>query len=141
MKREKGITLISLIIYIIVLLLVLTMLTKITSSLYFNVKEIDSDFDIAVDIAKFNMYFLNDIKNKSVTANVIDKNTIELIYSDNSEKITYKGTSGALYRNKVKVLDNLDAIEITEMGKNIQVYLKIGNYSKTTSYIIEPKPI
>ena len=92
MKREKGITLISLIIYIIVLLIVLTMLTKITSSLYSNVKEIDSDFDIAVDIAKFNMYFLNDI-------------------------------------------------EITEIGKNIQVYLKIGDYSKTTSYIIEPKPI
>ena len=127
MKREKGITLISLIIYIIVLLLVLTMLTRITSSLYFNVKEIDSDFDTAVDIAKFNMYFLNDIKNKPVTANV--------------EKITYKCTSGALYRNKVKVFDNLDAIEITEIGKNIQVYLKIGDYSKTTSYIIEPKPI
>lgn len=141
MKKETGITLISLIIYIIVLLFVLTITTRLTSALYFNVREMDKQSDAVVDISKFNMYFLNDIKNKPATANVISPNTIELTYEDGSEKITYTRNNRALYRNKVKVFDNLDDITIIKNGKTIQVYLKIGNYSKITNYIIEQKPI
>lgn len=141
MKKEHGVTLISLIIYIIVLLFVLTIVTKLTSALYFNLHDLDKQSDAVVSISKFNMYFLNDIKNKPVTANVISPNTIELTYSDGSEKITYTKTNKVLYRNKVKVFDNLDEITITQTGKTIQVYLKIGDYSKITKYTIEQKAI
>ena len=141
MKKESGVTLISLIIYIIVLLIVLTIATKLTSALYFNVQEMDKQSESAVQISKFNMYFLNDIKNKPVTANVTSPNIIELSYTGNSEKITYSKSGRTLYRNKVKVLDNLDEIKITNDGENIEVYLKVGDYSKTTKYIIEQKPI
>ena len=139
MKKESGITLISLIMYIIVLLFVLTIATKLTSALYFNVRELDTQSNAVVDISKFNMYFLNDIKNKPVTASVSGTNIIELTYSDGSEKITYSRSGKALYRNKIKILDNLDEITITQMGKIIQVYLKMGNYSKTIKYAIEQK--
>ena len=141
MKKESGITLISLIIYIIVLLIVLTIATKLTSALYFNVQEMDKQSESAVQISKFNMYFLNDIKNKPVTASVSSTNTIELSYSGNSEKIIYSKSGRTLYRNKVKVLDNLDEIKITKDNEIIEVYLKVGDYSKTTKYIIEQKPI
>ena len=141
MKKEHGVTLISLIIYIIVLLFVLTIVTKLTSALYFNLHDMDKQSDAVVSISKFNMYFLNDIKNKPVTANVISPNTLELIYSDGSEKITYTKTNKVLYRNKVKVFDSLDEITITKIGQTIQVYLKIGDYSKTIKYTIEQKAI
>lgn len=141
MKKESGVTLISLIIYIIVLLIILTIATKLTSALYFNVQEMDKQSDEVVQISKFNMYFLNDIKNKPVTASVSTSSAIELTYSDNSEKVTYSKSGRTLYRNKVKVLDNLDEITITKNGETIEVYLKVGDYSKTTKYIIEQKPI
>lgn len=141
MKKEHGVTLISLIIYIIVLLFVLTIVTKLTSALYFNLHDMDKQSNAVVSISKFNMYFLNDIKNKPVTANVISPNTLELIYSDGSEKITYTKTNKVLYRNKVKVFDSLDEITITKIGQTIQVYLKIGDYSKTIKYTIEQKAI
>lgn len=141
MKKEHGVTLISLIIYVIVLLFVLTIVTKLTSSLYFNLHDMDKQSDAVVSISKFNMYFLNDIKNKPVTANVISPNTLELTYSDGSEKITYTKTNKVLYRNKVKVFDNLDEITITKIGQTIQVYLKIGDYSKIIKYTIEQKAI
>ena len=141
MKRESGITLISLIIYIIALLFVLAIATRLTSALYFNVKQMDKQSESVVDISKFNMYFLNDIKNKTVTAKVVSPNMIELTYSDGSEKITYSKSGRTLYRNKIKVFDNLDEIRITQDGKTIQIYLKIGDYSKTTNYAIEQRPI
>lgn len=141
MKKEHGLTLISLIIYVIVLLFVLTIVTKLTSALYFNLHDMDKQSNAVVSISKFNMYFLNDIKNKPVTANVISPNTLELIYSDGSEKITYTKTNKVLYRNKVKVFDSLDEITITKIGQTIQVYLKIGDYSKTIKYTIEQKAI
>ena len=119
----------------------MTIATKLTSALYFNVQEMDKQSESAVQISKFNMYFLNDIKNKPVTANVTSPNIIELSYTGNSEKITYSKSGRTLYRNKVKVLDNLDEIKITNDGENIEVYLKVGDYSKTTKYIIEQKPI
>ncbi len=141
MKKEHGVTLISLIIYIIVLLFVLTIVTKLTSALYFNLHDMDKQSDAVVSISKFNMYFLNDIKNKPVTASVSGTDSIELTYSNNSEKITYSKTNKALYRNKVKVFDNLDEITITKTGQTIQVYLKIGDYSKIIKYTIEQKAI
>ena len=93
MKKEHGVTLISLIIYIIVLLFVLTIVTKLTSALYFNLHDMDKQSDAVVSISKFNMYFLNDIKNKPVTASVSGTDSIELTYSNNSEKITYSKTN------------------------------------------------
>ena len=141
MKKEHGVTLISLIIYIIVLLFVLTIVTKLTSALYFNLHDLDKQSDAVVSISKFNMYFLNDIKNKPVTASVSGTNSIELTYSDNSENITYSKSGRTLYRNKVKVFDNLDEITITKTGQTIQVYLKIGDYSKIIKYTIEQKAI
>ena len=141
MKKESGITLISLIIYIIALLIILTIATKLTSALYFNVQQVDKQSEAAVDVSKFNMYFLNDIKNKPAVATVSTSNQIDLSYLDGSEKITYSKSGRTLYRNKVKVLDNLDEMTITKSGETIQVYLKVGDYSKTTKYTIEQKPI
>ena len=66
MKNEQGITLIALIVYIIIMTFVVAGVTAITNSFYNNLNEVDKTSESAVSFAKFNMYFLKDIKSENV---------------------------------------------------------------------------
>ena len=63
MKKEKGVTLISLIIYVIMLTFAIAGISAITSSFYSNVNELDGDAKGAVAFSKINMYFKSKWKN------------------------------------------------------------------------------
>ena len=137
MRKEKGVTLISLIMYIILMTFVLAIVIRLTFALYSNLNEIDGESESTVDISKFNMYFLNDIKNKHITVSEIDSMHIKLHDNDNLEDITYSVSNKVLYRNKVKICDNVKDIDIVNDNNIIQIYLRIDNYSKETTYVIE----
>ena len=62
MKSEKGITLTSLAIYIMVVIIVVGILATITVSLRSNIKDINKEGTSDIEIDKFNMYFLQDVK-------------------------------------------------------------------------------
>lgn len=64
MKSSRGITTTSLIIYIIVMMIVIGMIASITSFFYTNVLSLEDSSAIS-EITKFNMYFLDEVKNKS----------------------------------------------------------------------------
>ena len=58
MKKEQGITLISLIVYVILLTFIVAAISSITSSFYANINNFDNESESAVAYSKFNMYFL-----------------------------------------------------------------------------------
>jgi len=136
MKKEGGITLISLIIYIMVMTLVIAAVSNISASFYSNLNDFDNESESAVAYSKFNMIFLNDIKKEDTK--VLDCNDDYIILSSNGQKIQYSVQNKTLYRNKVKVCDNIKNVSITSDYYNtIEVSLTIGEYKKITSYTIE----
>lgn len=145
MINSKGITMISLIIYVIVITFILSGITAITTSFYKNVNEVDKGSESAVSFSKFNMYFLNDIKEEK--AKIIDVTpdgrsiAISFIRDGKQQSVTYKLSSESLYRNQVKICDKVKDMKIDAVpnGKAIIVYMNISDYEKTTTYKVEPK--
>lgn len=146
MKEEKGITLIALIIYISLITFVVAGVTAVTRSFYSNVNEFDKTSESATSIAKFNMYFINDINASKVSVKSSTTNSLELSVkpkAENSieETVVYSVKNGNLYRNKVKICGNVKDAKIEAAPKSsiITIYLKINDYEKTTKYKLEPK--
>lgn len=142
MKEEKGIALITLIIYIIIMTFVVAGVAAVTTSLYSNINDLDVDTKGAVGFAKFNMYMINDIKNNDVKILSHSDNQflLQIVHSsDREENVSYSVSGETLYRNSVKICDNVKKIEVTQSSKEneITVSLKIDNYEKTTTYVLE----
>ena len=140
MKKENGITMLSLIIYVLLMIFVVAAISNITASFYKNVNDFDTESESTVAYSKFNMFFLNDIKKDNIEIEDYKDNYI--ILALNGEEIQYSIQNNALYRNKVKICDNLNNASITvSEGNKITINLKIGDYQKTTTYVIENNEI
>lgn len=142
MKNEKGITLIALIIYVILMTFVVAGVSTITASFYSNLNANETKAENAVQFAKFNMYFIKDIKSKNVRLVSCSGNKLILSYTNSegrTDTITYSVQNNILYRDKIKICDKVKDARISGSGKQVSVYLKIDNYEKTSDYILEPK--
>ncbi len=147
MINNRGITMISLIIYIIVITFILSGLTAITTSFYKNVNEVDQGSESAVSFSKFNMYFLNDIKEEKAKIEDVTSNgksiTLSFTRGNSKQTVTYKLLSGSIYRDKVKICDKVKDLNIDAVpgGTSITIDINISDYEKTTTYKVEPKII
>lgn len=143
MRSQRGVTLISLIIYVIIMTFVIAMISRISSSFYSNMKEFDGESESAVAYSKFNMYFLNDIKREGVNVEEVFDSYIILSYTKDEEivKIEYSVQNKSLYRNKVKICDDVENVKITsnEEKNTVTINLKIKEYEKNTTYAIRNK--
>ena len=81
MKKEQGITLISLIVYVILMTFVIAAISSITASFYVNINDFDDESESAVAYSKFNMYFINDIKRKDAKIEEVYNDYIILSYT------------------------------------------------------------
>lgn len=137
MKSEKGITLISLIIYIITMVIVISVISNISSSMTTNLNEFDKESESAVSFSNFNMYFLSDIKSEGASIKEVSNNSV--ILKVGNENIQYQIQNNAMYRNKIKICDNIREFSIQHHSSEntITIYLKIGEYEKTTTYTTE----
>ena len=148
MKNEQGITLIALIVYIILMTFVVAGVTAITNTFYNNVNEVDKTAESAVSFAKFNMYFINDIKSENVqiVSGGANSNQVQISFTNKNgqtQTVKYSVQNKALYRDKIKICDKVNDARITTNDSNntITVKLLIGNYEKTTVYALEPRTI
>ena len=139
MKNKKGITLISLTIYIIVMLIVIGIITTIGIFFYQNVIQIDENSQNLAEFNKFNMYFLEEIKKKGNHIAQINENSVTFT---SGETYTYIESDNAIYKNKMKICENIKKCIFTENSVNgkegIRVYLEIGNkmeFSETIDYV------
>ena len=148
MKNERGITIISLIIYVILMTFVVAGVTAVTTSFQNNINEVDKDAKSAVSFAKFNMYFLNDIKSKNVSIVSSSRDRIELSLENKDgdiENVKYSVQNNCLYRNKVKICDGVKSATIIASensgttDETVIVRLRINDYDKTTTYTLEPQ--
>lgn len=154
MKKENGITLISLILYVILLTIIVGGVANITSSFYANLNEYDKESEHATAYSKVNMYILKDVKRDGATITHVSSNSIELNYGSteyNPELVTvlYTIENKSLYRsiltegkkNKVRICDGIDKYEISQdmtgKYKKFKITLVMGEYKKTTTYVLE----
>ena len=146
MKCEKGITLPALTMYVIIFVFIIGMVSTITSYFYNNVINFDETTKSYVEINKFNMYFLQDIKSKDINfQNLIEnegKNTgITLYNAKNYETITYNFSNNSIYRNGILICKNIKNVEINieESSKTLTIYIQTdgtAGYAKTIKYSI-----
>lgn len=150
MKNQKGITLMALTIYIIIFTLVIGVVARLTSYFYKNVMNFDETTKSYAEINKFNMYFLQDMKNEGTEiSNFIEDDDnkyigITLYNSNNYETNVYKfeKENNAIYRNGNLICKNINAVQfkINEDNKNIMNVLVetqgTGGTVKTMNYAI-----
>lgn len=111
MKKEKGITLISLTIYIIVFTLTLAVLASLTNFIYSNLHKVDSGNVSAEEFNKFNSYFVPDVKaSEDVTIkNEDDRITIQL---SNGGTYTYVKAENVIYKDSTKIAKKIVKFEV-----------------------------
>lgn len=148
MRSEKGITLSGLVIYVIIFSVTITLVSSLTSFIYGNLKNLNSDSISSEEFNKFHTYFVKDIKeSKDLTvSNGEASNKVEIVL-ENGEKYTYNENEKAIYRGSVKVARNIvkfSAQQGKENGKNI-VSIAIGtgknkdnpNFEKNIKYVLK----
>lgn len=146
MKSQKGITLTALTIYVIVFMLVIGIVATLTSFFYKNVMNFDETTKSYSEINKFNMYFLQDIKEKGVTIQSFiedeesKKSGITLYNSNNYETNVYKFENKAIYRNGKVICKNINSLEFKISDKSLDVLIETQGTAgilKTMSYAIK----
>lgn len=103
MKSEKGITLTYLIIYVVLLILVVSTLSIVSTHFYSNTKYLMDNGKYVSEFDKFNMYFIEDVKNNKETYSV-DSNKI--VFEDGT---IYTYLEKSIYRNKVELCRNIES--------------------------------
>lgn len=114
MKQEKGITLLSLVIYMIVLVMVISMLAIISDMFFTNTKYLNESGKYVSEYNKFNMYFIEDVKNNKDTYEVTNN---EIIFEDGTVYTYKEGPDYGIYRNKVKICNNIAFCNFTKTEK------------------------
>lgn len=120
MKKQNGVTLMTLVIYIIAMLLVLSILSILSQFFFSNTEVLAKNSDNMSEYNKFNMYFVEDVKNNTdaVVLNEGEKleNEIkgnEIVFKDGTT-YTYKEADKGIYRNKVKICQNINKCEFAK---------------------------
>lgn len=139
MKKEKGITLISLVVYIMVMIIVVVIMSAITSNFYKNADAVKGNVEEVVKFNKFNNYFLKEIKLKNNAVDTVSSNYI-LFTSGNSFSLS----NNVIYYNNMIVCEDVQNMEIL-LGLNgdgidktiINVNISFKNFNKSINYKIE----
>ena len=144
MKSENGITLMALIIYIVLTLLVVTMLATISTMFLNNTEFLEESSKYTNEFNKFNMYFIEDVKNNKKTYS-LSENGKKLVFVDGT---TYIYQDNAIYRDKVKICDNITNCVFTKREDNttgtkkeiINVQMEIAGqetFSSNNDYVLK----
>lgn len=115
MKSQKGVTLIALVIYVIVLTIVVSILAMISSFFFSNVNFVKEQANYAPEFNKFNMFFIQDVKqnkNLTITGNVVK-------FEDGTE-YTFNLDQKAIYRNGKAIAKNVQAAVFTTTTETIR---------------------
>lgn len=141
MKSESGITLISLTMYIVVFSTIVLIMSAVSTFFYKNVSTVNSKGEERYEIDKFNMYFLEDIKNNSKVEINDESNKITFYQTNNI--YLFNANNNTIYRNNVKLCSNVEEFKVsraenTENSKNIiSVNMIINNQQYSQEYTLK----
>ena len=130
MKKQEGITLISLVAYIAVAMIVIGVMAVVSSYFYKNIDWVKDREKHAQEFNKFNMFFIGDVKaNKDATVS-----GAQIEFADGTI-YRYDKDNGIMYRNDTVIAENIAAsvfsmttekVENTDK-KIIRVDMILGN--------------
>ena len=137
MKSQKGVTLTSLAIYIIMLIIVIGILGVISANFQNSVKDINEQGAENVEIDKFNVYFLQEIKKTGNEILSINSTEIEFITNN---KYTFKESSIYLNDN-IKIAQDIRKCEFSQSLINGKTIITVNiqaenNEEKTMEYVL-----
>ena len=141
MKKEKGVTMISLVVYVAVMTVVIGVMSSIITNFYQNTDTVQGNVQEIVEFSKFNNYFLKEVKtNNNKVDHISNENNYILFTSGNSFSIF----DNKIYYNNIKICDEVESMQIS-LGKNgdgidksiVNVTLKFESFNKSLSYKIE----
>ena len=131
--------------YIIIFSATIALLATLSSYIFDNLSNIDTNSISSEEFNKFNVNFVKDVK-ESKKANVETKDGEIIISFESGVNYTYKIQDKAIYKDKQKIASNIvsfTAKEGIENNKNIiEVSISTGkdvnkpNYSKTIKYVL-----
>ena len=139
LKNNKGVTLTSIAIYVIALTITVIIITRISTYFYQNVNKVSTSVEANSEYTKFNSYFTDEInlQGNEVIACSTDSNGMNYIIFSKT-KNQYSFYKNGIYRNKVKIIKNVDSCQITydSTTKVISVIMMINNKTYSTSYTV-----
>lgn len=143
MKKNNGITMVSLVVYVAVMTVVLGVMSSIITNFYNNTDTVQGNVQEIVELNKFNTYFLKEVKlNNNEVDHVSEDNTYILFKSGNSFSIT----NNKIYYNNIKICDDVQDLKFVleqdtedEEGEYsiINVTLEFENFNKSLRYKLE----
>ena len=148
MKREKGITLVSLVTYIAVMIIVLVVMNSIITIFYKNNQGVRLSVKEIIEFNKFNIYFLKEIKAYNNYVDIIDsKDGNPYIIFGSGNSFLFKDNK--IYYNNINICNNLKNVKFEneinygedgeeEIDKSIVIVsLEFVNFKKTIKYKVE----
>ena len=143
MRKNNGVTMVSLIVYVVVMTIVLGFMGSIITSFYNNTDAVQGNVQQIVEFNKFNTYFLKEVKlNNNQVDHVSEDNTYILFKSGNAFSIS----NNKIYYNNIRVCDDVQALEFvleqdTEDANGeysiINVTLEFESFNKSIRYKLE----
>lgn len=139
MKNNHGVTITSLIVYVIAMLIVIGIIANLTSFFYTNVFNLENESTNISEISKFNMYFLEEVKNANNSIVQISENKITFISGN-----TFTLQDNAIYLNNIRICENVKNLNFAKEQINnknvISVLITVGKnmeYTKTTKFVMK----
>ena len=145
MKKQKGVTLISLTIYIIAVVIVISMITVISRYFYKNITYSSRNVDPMVEYTKFNSFFTEETNLAEIevfdSKTTTDENKVSYVVFNNGIQYTYISQNKGIYRNKVKIARNIDDCEF-KIGQSdgkttITVNFLAGDFKNSITYTLK----
>lgn len=142
MKSEKGVTLTALVIYVVVATVVIGALAIISSYFYSNMGYVKDQTEYVSEYNKFNMFFIQDVKNNK-TAEVTD---YKITFEDGT---VYEYKLKAIYRNDEEIATKIEDALFTSgtyivnnttknlIGVSLQVGTEKKLYEKKIEYVLK----
>ena len=112
MKSEKGITLTSLVIYVIGITIIFAVVANLTIYFNKNSRTIEYTTNNSAQITRLNQYLINDTKNAQITE--ANENIITIQTNGETIKYTYDKNSKGIYRNKVKIANDVQGFKVNK---------------------------
>ena len=134
MKKESGITLVTLIVYLMIVSAILAALTNLSSHVYKNIDKLGSENLSAEEFNKFNVNFIKSVKsNKKAT--VTNNNQNVTIVFDDGTTYNYINGENSIYKNKIKIAKNINyfTADVQNINNKNVIQVQIGTGKKDTA--------
>ena len=141
MKRNKGVTLITLMMYVIITLIVLGILGALNLNFRSNLKNVNSNTAQDVEFDKLNVQLLKETKTENNFIETATATKASITFT-NGNKYTYSDAEEAVFLNdNIKIAENIKScafsVENTDTEQVLKVRTLIGDKGQITEYVIK----